>query len=88
MTATSDLEVRSDVVGSLGYGACFQGQWFYGSWAPTQAHQSIAYKELFPVVVAAHLWGCHWSKKHVFFRSDNEAVVAILSVPCVNTSTS
>ena len=89
MTATSDLEVRSDAAGSLGYGAYFWGQWFCGSWAPTQAHQSIAYKELFPVVVAAHLWGCHWSiKKHVFFCSDNEAVVAILSVPCVNTSTS
>ena len=50
-----DLEVRSDAAGSLGYGAYFQGQWFYGSWAPTQAHQSIAYKELFPVGVAAHL---------------------------------
>ena len=79
MSATSDLEVTSDAAGSLGYGAHLRGQWFYGSWAPTQAHQSIAYKELFPMVVAAHLWGCHWSRKHVLFRSDNEASVAILS---------
>ena len=79
MMASSDLEVTSDAAGSLGYGAYFRGHWFYGPWAPTQAQQSIAYKELFPVVVAAHLWGSQWSKKHVLFRSDNEAVVAILS---------
>ena len=39
----------------------------------------LFYKELFPVVVAAHLWGSLWSKKHMLFLSDNEAVVAILS---------
>ena len=31
------------------------------------------------MVIGAHLWGSQWSKKHVLFRSDNEAVVAILS---------
>ena len=31
------------------------------------------------MVVTAHLWGSQWSKKHVLFRSDNEATVAILS---------
>ena len=39
------------------------------------AGQSITYQELFPVVIAADFW----AKKHVFFRSDNEAVVAILT---------
>ena len=79
MTAASDLEVTSDAAGSVGFGAYSQGQWFFGPWAPSQVHQSIAYKELFPVVIAANLWGSLWSKKHVLFRSDNEAVVAILS---------
>ena len=41
-------------------------------------HQSIAYKELFPVVVASHLWGQQWCRQHVLFCSDNEAVVHIL----------
>ena len=41
--------------------------------------QSIAYKELFPVVIAAHVWGHMWCKRHVLFRSDNEAVVHILN---------
>ena len=79
MTATTDLEVTSDAAGSIGFGAYFYGQWFYGPWAPSQAQQSIAYKELFPVVIPAHLWGHLWTKRHVLFRSDNEAVVAILT---------
>ena len=53
-------------------------QWFYGAWSTVQARQSIAYQELFPVVIAAHLWGSLWARKHILFRSDNEAVVAIL----------
>ena len=62
-----------------GYGAYFQDQWFYGPWALPQSQEFIAYKELFPVVIAAHLWGQQWSRKYILFRSDNEAMVAILS---------
>ena len=36
--------------------------------------QSIAYKELFPVVIAAHVWGLQWFRQHILFRPDNEAV--------------
>ena len=46
---------------------------------PAQQQQSIVYKELFPVVVAAHLWGHQWCCKHVLFHSDNDAVVHILN---------
>ena len=52
-----NFQVSSDAAGSLGYGAFFQGHWFAGSWSTAQASLSIAYKELFPVVVAAYLWG-------------------------------
>lgn len=38
-------------------------------------YQSIAYKELFPVVTAGHVWGWQWHQHHVLFHSDNEAVV-------------
>jgi len=46
------------------------------------------YKELYPIVLAAHVWGHSWVKKHVLFRSDNDAVVHILNtrtsrVPCL-----
>ena len=39
----------------------------------------MAYKELFPIVVAAHLWGSQWSTWRVEFLCDNESVVAVLS---------
>ena len=79
LSPETNLEVTSDAAGSAGYGAYFQLEWFNGLWFPHQQHESIAYKELFPVVIAAHLWGPQWSKKHILFRSDNEAVVFILT---------
>ena len=84
----ADVEVSSDAAGSLVYGAYLKGQWFAGSWAASQQLQSIAYKELFPIVLAAHVWGHSWVKKHVLFRSDNDPVVHILNtrtsrVPCL-----
>ena len=73
-----DFEVSSDASGALGYGALFQRQWFSGSWLASQVSQSIEYKELFPIVVAAYVWGPLWTSKRVNFRSDNSSVVAIL----------
>ena len=88
MSAPTDVEVTLDAVGSLGFGAFYNNQWFSGAWVPSLADQSIAYKELFPVVVASHVWRSQWSRRHVLFRSDNEAVVHILlartsKVPCI-----
>ena len=88
LSASTDVEVTSDATGSLGFGAYFKNEWFSGGWAPSQYDQSIAYKELFPVVVASHVWGPQWHRCHVLFRSDNEAVVHILTsrtskVPCI-----
>ena len=79
MSASPDLEVTSDASGSIGFGAFFNGEWFSGSWVASQASHSIAYKELFPVVIAAHVWGPHLARRHVLFRTDNEAVVYILN---------
>ena len=56
----------------------FRANGFMAFGLSLQFQESTAYKELFPVVIAAHLWGQQWSRKHVLFRSDNEAVVAIL----------
>ena len=88
LSAAPDLEVISDAAGSLGFGAYFKGEWFSGAWAPCQSKQSIAYKELFPVIIASHVWGPQWFRQHILFRFDNEAVVHILSsrtskIPCI-----
>ena len=34
---------------------------------------------MFLVVIAAHVWGPHFARRHVLFRTDNEAVVYILN---------
>ena len=73
-----DFKVSSDASGALGYGAIFQCHWFSGAWLTTQVSQSIEYKELFPIVVAAYLWGPLWASKRVNFLSDNRSLVDIL----------
>ena len=73
-----DFEVSSDASGALGYGALFQRHWFSCSWLAVQVSQSIEYKELFPIVVAAYVWGPLWTSKRVNFLSDNSSVVEIL----------
>ena len=87
-TPNAGMEVSSDAAGSLGVSAYFEGMWFTDSWMPSKREQSIAYKELFPVVVSAHVWGHLWCRRHVLFRSDNDSVVHILNartckVPCL-----
>ena len=54
-----------------------------GKWSIAQQPLSIAYKELFPIVVAAMLWGHRWATKRVEFYLDN---MAVLSVLCSSTS--
>ena len=73
-----DLHVSSNTAGSVGYGAILGRDRFMGRWSPLQLPLSIAYKELFPIVLAASLWGHQWSAKRVEFRSDNMAVVKVL----------
>lgn len=55
-TYLPDLYVTSDAVGTLGFGAVYRSVWFYGSWSLAFQQESIKFKELFPIVVAAHLW--------------------------------
>ena len=67
-----DFQVSSDAAGSLGYGALFKSHWFSGF------PLSIAYKELFPIFVAAYLCGPQWVSWQVEFLCDNKSVVVVL----------
>ena len=64
-----DFSVSSDASGAIGYGGFMDNEWFNGRWSTLQLPLSIAYKELFPVVLAAHVWGPGWSRrpKHYAF---------------------
>ena len=47
-----DFELANDASGSLGFGAYNNGEWFSSAWLPSQQHLSIAYKELYPILIA------------------------------------
>ncbi|VDI45709.1 Hypothetical predicted protein [Mytilus galloprovincialis] len=66
-----------------GFGGYHKGEWFSSSWSgnlelPDEKKYSMAFLELYPIVVAAILWGSKWSKKRILFWCDNEATVAIV----------
>ena len=81
---TSDtLNLHTDASGSLGFGGIFGTKWFQGKWC---LHQqlgqpgiSIAWQELFAIVVACQIWGPSLSDHCVKFHCDNEAVVEIIN---------
>ena len=39
---------------------------------------SMAFLELYPIVMAAMIWGHQWSKKRIIFRCDNLGTIHIL----------
>ena len=84
VTLANDLHLYTDASSTIGFGGYYQGQWFYGAWpekvlSAVSDDLSIAFKELYPIVVAAILWGEHWSKKRIQFHCDNLPTVQILN---------
>ena len=77
------LHLYTDAAGSLGFGGLCGKKWFLGSWPQTWKKLNITVLELFPIVVAARIWGSMWQNKRIIFFSDNMAVVHVL-----NSSTS
>ena len=67
----------------VGFGAYFQNQWFSIEWPvclPSihEGDLSMAFRELYPIVAAAVVWGKDWTSKRIMFISDNEATVYII----------
>lgn len=94
-SSSPDLQLYTDAAGAIGYGGYFKGHWFRGDWSPDQLLNpkmgiSIAYQELFPIVLAVLSWGDSWQGKRILFHCDNEATVAIInsgkskSIPIAN----
>jgi hypothetical protein len=73
-----DFELSTDASGTKGCGGSYGREWFTSAWLPTEVQFGMAYKELHPIVIAAHLWGHHWCHKRVLFHCDNESVVSIV----------
>lgn len=64
ITTTEDIKLYTDASGSIGFGGYMKGEWFAQAWPvtiqehiPSDKDLSIAFKELYPIVVAAMIWG-------------------------------
>ena len=77
-TSNFNMELYTDASSTKGYGGQFQGKWFSSSWpndisSPKDKHLSMAFLELYPIVVASLLWGSEWKCEKIFCWCDNEA---------------
>ena len=73
------LRLYTDSAGSVGFGAVFGRHWFYGSWPDLWKTYNIALLELFPIVIAVHIWGSLMAHERVMFFSDNAVVVDVIN---------
>ena len=81
-TCASDMTLYTDA-SLLGFGGVFKNRWFYSFWPmkiPSVDGEdlSMAFRELYPIVVAAVLWGKEWTCRRIMFMCDNSATVCIL----------
>ncbi|XP_062592590.1 uncharacterized protein LOC134254037 [Saccostrea cucullata] len=82
---TSDsIQLFTDASSTIGYGGYFEGHWFCDRWPvdlPRIVNDtlSMAFLELYPIVVASILWGKQWSGKRIVFNCDNQATVQIIT---------
>ena len=83
-TLAADFELYTDAAATVGFGGYFQGRWFQGKWPvelPILSNKqlSMALLELYPIVIAAVLWGKEWKGKRIKFHCDNMATVQIIT---------
>jgi hypothetical protein len=50
--SANKLHLYTDATGSLGFGAIFESEWFYGSWNELVKDYPITYLELYPIVLS------------------------------------
>ena len=76
---------RTDAASTIGFGGFFQGLWFSEVWPPTlqtvtqTVNHSMAFLELYPIVVASILWGKYWEGRKIQLNCDNQGTVDILN---------
>jgi hypothetical protein len=68
---------------SKGFGGYYTGKWFSSAWSEdlplvSDKTLSIAFLELYPIVISAILWGKEWKCKNILFWCDNEHQVNCL----------
>ena len=70
-TNSFDMELSTDAASTQGFGGYVHGKYAYSTWSVdlplTTDNFPMAFLELYPIVVAALLWGSAWSCKIIMF---------------------
>jgi hypothetical protein len=81
-STSAELNFYTDASG-YGIGGVYRDLWFAQEFTTEHSRRSIAWRELYAVVVACRLWGPLLTGRRMLLQCDNESVVSI-----VNTGTS
>ena len=73
------LHLYTDASGSLGYGAVFHQNWFYGPWPPSRTSKNIIVLEMFLIVLSTKIWGTQLVNKCITFHTDNQALLQVIN---------
>ena len=84
VTQADALQLWTDA-SDVGFAGYYEGNWFQSPWQIDEMHLdrendvlSMAFKELYPIVVSALLWDSAWSRKRINFNCDNVSTVEII----------
>ena len=82
-TSSYDIQLHTDAASTAGFSVVYKTHWISEKW-PEQMPSipdnlaSMAFMELYPIVVAVYIFGRDWRKKKIMFVCDNQSVNAIL----------
>ena len=85
ISSPEDINLYTDAAPSVGFGGYYAGRWFSSPWPDDFTHldpdhaQSSALYELYPIVIAATLWGSEWTSQSILIHTDNLATVHIIN---------
>lgn len=79
ITYACDLQLYTDAT-QTSFGGFYDNQWFQGDFPEELSNEqtSMAFYELYPIVMACMLWGHLWGRKRILFNCDNLATVEII----------
>lgn len=80
-TDASSIQLYTDAT-PTSFGGYYGGKWFQGNFDLSISEgeeTSMAFYELYPIVMACLLWGHTWERRRILFHCDNLATVDIIS---------
>lgn len=79
ITNAADINLFTDAT-LTSFGGIYVNHWFQGDFPSELSKEqiSMAFYELYPIVMACVLWGHNWSRKRILFNCDNLATVEIV----------